>query len=484
MPPDNVVYTLFWFDVEDYLTPESDDALLGLLQIFEDCGVQATWKVVAEKARVLQARHRNDIIRALQRQDIGYHTDNHSVHPVLSEYLADAGWDEGVEEVIRRERPGYDDVTRILGPSSTFGQAGGSWAPQLYPFMRDAGVPLFMDEAGHIGCDGEPFWYCGVLHVNRMQESFTRAPFDQGEAGLFEGMRRFDDIHANHMRNGGGLISIYYHPCEWATTAFWDGVNFAHGAMPPRHDWRSAPLRPPDQMQAGLDIFRRYVEHIVAQPGVEVITGRQLINLLPDHAQGMTVAAGDLVEALVFDDGRIEPIWLGDTALAPSEVFALVCDTLMECVVVLSEQLTIDADTLTQIAVVLESTPYGPARRVSSSLSPGASIPTELFIEAAADARQSLHYHGRVPATVWVGAEALSPADFLLTASGLLRQLMLQGTGLPASVEVLAGTNGGERHVHDDVWGWVIFAQGFSAPGILEQARLQTWTLKPAVLAD
>jgi hypothetical protein len=38
---------LFWFDVEDYITPESDDALKGLLEIFESHGAQATWKLVA-----------------------------------------------------------------------------------------------------------------------------------------------------------------------------------------------------------------------------------------------------------------------------------------------------------------------------------------------------------------------------------------------------------------------------------------------------
>ena len=82
VPP---VHVLFWFDVEDYLTPESDDALLSLLDCFERQGVQGTWKGVAEKARVLEERGREDVIRALQRQDIGYHTDTHSQHPVLAE---------------------------------------------------------------------------------------------------------------------------------------------------------------------------------------------------------------------------------------------------------------------------------------------------------------------------------------------------------------------------------------------------------------
>ena len=125
------IQVLFWFDVEDYIEPQSDAALKGLLEIFESHGVQATWKLVGEKARVLERRGRGDIIRLLQRQDIGYHTDNHSQHPVLAEYLDHMGWEDGIAELRRRESQGYRDLTRIVGSSSTFGQAGGSWAPQL-----------------------------------------------------------------------------------------------------------------------------------------------------------------------------------------------------------------------------------------------------------------------------------------------------------------------------------------------------------------
>ncbi len=35
---------LLWFDVEDYVTPESDDAFLQLLQMLDEVGVRATIK--------------------------------------------------------------------------------------------------------------------------------------------------------------------------------------------------------------------------------------------------------------------------------------------------------------------------------------------------------------------------------------------------------------------------------------------------------
>ena len=42
-----------------------------------------------------------------------------------------------------------------------------------------------------------------------------------------------------------------------------------------------------------------------------------------------------------------------------------------------------------------------------------------------------------------------------------------------------------DRYVAEDsprLWGWVIFPEGFHAPKIIELARLQAWTLKPALL--
>ena len=36
---------LLWFDVEDYVTPETDDTLLRLLQMLDESGVKCTLKL-------------------------------------------------------------------------------------------------------------------------------------------------------------------------------------------------------------------------------------------------------------------------------------------------------------------------------------------------------------------------------------------------------------------------------------------------------
>src|SRR5436190_348304 len=121
------VYVVLWFDTEDYIEPAADDAALRIAKDLTAAGVKATFKVVGEKARVLEARGRRDVIDALSRHAIGYHSNWHSVHPTPAEYLVRLGYLEGAEEFERREGPGVTDVKRIFGTQpACYGQPGSS----------------------------------------------------------------------------------------------------------------------------------------------------------------------------------------------------------------------------------------------------------------------------------------------------------------------------------------------------------------------
>src|ERR1043166_2128470 len=90
-PDQPAVSVILWFDTEDYLLPADDDASKRLAEMLSERGIRATFKVVGEKARVLEKRGRTDVIAALEKHDIGYHANFHSVHPTPTEYLADSG---------------------------------------------------------------------------------------------------------------------------------------------------------------------------------------------------------------------------------------------------------------------------------------------------------------------------------------------------------------------------------------------------------
>src|SRR2546425_3791212 len=118
------VSVILWFDTEDYLLPADDDAAKRLAEMLTTRNIRATFKVVGEKARVLEKRGRSDVIEALKKHDVGYHSNFHSVHPTPSEYLAECGLLDGMEEFIRREGPGAADVRRIFAVDTlvTYGQ--------------------------------------------------------------------------------------------------------------------------------------------------------------------------------------------------------------------------------------------------------------------------------------------------------------------------------------------------------------------------
>src|SRR3954453_22182775 len=166
------VYVVLWFDTEDYVLPASDDAALAVADWLTAEGVPATFKVVGEKARTLEKRGRQDVIAALKRHEIGYHSNYHSVQPTPAQYLAPLGWDDGVTEFDRRERPGYDDVKRILGKAPTcYGQPGSSWGPQSFGAMRAWGMDVYLDDGSHVQLDRRPFYYGGALTLYRLEHT-------------------------------------------------------------------------------------------------------------------------------------------------------------------------------------------------------------------------------------------------------------------------------------------------------------------------
>ena len=70
--------------------------------------------------------------------------------------------------------------------------------------------------------------------------------------------------------------------------------------------------------------------------------------------------------------------------------------------------------------------------------------------------------------------------DIAAIAAGLLA-----GKPIPAKIEVRPAKLGTAKYVSKDdpkLWGWVIFPPGFEAPAMMDLAKRQAWTLKPAVL--
>ena len=273
------VYVVLWFDTEDYVEPAADDAALRIASDLTGLGVRATFKVVGEKARVLEQRGRWDVVRALALHEIGYHSNFHSIPPAPSVYLRDLGYVEGAAEFERRERAGALDLQRIFGVlPSCYGQPGSSWGPQSNTALRRMGIPVYLDEGTQVGLNNQPFWYGGLLYIFNMGKYSMRAPLD-GAGPVEKSYERFDRAASELAARGGGVISIYYHPTEFVTTEFWDAVNFAKGADRERGDWRRPRRRTEAESERCYGILRAYVAHMKSVPGVRFATAREMLQL-------------------------------------------------------------------------------------------------------------------------------------------------------------------------------------------------------------
>src|SRR5215831_12686887 len=205
LPAGSGVYVVLWFDTEDYIDTVADDAALRIANDLTAEGVRATFKVVGEKARVLHARGRTDVIAALSKHAIGYHSNWHSLHPTPAEYLVRLGYLEGADEFERREGPGLADVTRIFGTQPTcYGQPGSSWGPQSNLALRRMGIPVYLDEGEQVGMGEQPFWYGGLLYVFRMGRNQFRAQLNAGAEDT-AAYKRFDEAATRLAANGGGV---------------------------------------------------------------------------------------------------------------------------------------------------------------------------------------------------------------------------------------------------------------------------------------
>jgi hypothetical protein len=99
------------------------------------------------------------------------------------------------------------------------------------------------------------------------------------------------------------------------------------------------------------------------------------------------------------------------------------------------------------------------------------------FEQAKAGAVSFIRVNGRLPAEVWIGSRTLAVTDFAATVAG--------DDGSSPSVSVRKGNPEMEKYIATDPvrsFNWVIHPEGFAAGHLLDLARLQAWTLKPALL--
>jgi hypothetical protein len=208
---------------------------------------------------------------------------------------------------------------------------------------------------------------------------------------------------------------------------------------------------------------------------VKFVTASRARELYRDVARNheFTPAELDTLAGKVADRAEVNFRYIGESVLAPSETLYLL-DAYF---------LGMFADAA-PAAYHLPETPFGPTS--SPQPMPNA-ITTDKsqFVRTAKDVASFIQKQGRVPGTIWLGSVGVTPEAFLKALAKVLVGVK-SGHGVPDQIELTPAKLETAKYVAADdpkLWGWVVFPPAFkSAPAMMDLARRQAWTLKPAIL--
>lgn len=482
------VHVLFWFDVEDYVTPESNVALGRLVDIFDQYEAKATFKLVGEKVRSLQRWGPTDgnpadrgpgsspafpgdggsVLARVGMHDVGFHTDYHSRPPTIPEYLLGCDWEEGIAEFERRERGGLTTLREAFGRTpSCYGQPGGAWAPHVYPVLRQWGIPVYLDAGPWVSLNGEPHRYCGILNLLGLEHTMSIG-IGRGASAVQDRLEQVQEL-VSGLRHTGGVVSLYAHECEFVTSEFWDAVNFRDGRDPPREQWQPASLVAPEESEERYRAMGAFLDALSSMPEVELIVASEANVLWSDRARSRSFTPRQIADLCApMPDGirhqQVDGAWL-----SPGEILSLAVRLVAAKVSA--------GEWPAQLPFAYVDGPSRPPHVEvhDRALRQGDLFGTCLYESAAMD------LHRRVPSEIQIGRTWLSPADLLATLGAVLPK-WLHGDAVEAPI--VEGHLDSAAYVADHVsWGWTIFPPGFNGDALLDAANLQAWTLKPVASA-
>lgn len=455
------------FDVEDYITPESegiDDIPKWLAEIMSEEGVTGTFFVIGEKARSLEKRGRYDVIEAMAKHDIGSHTNYGSIHPTVTEKLENADWEDGVRQMLEQESAGFEELERLFHtPIMTLARHGGSYGPQLVRALGKMNAGYVYSPVHLPGKNA--VWFCGTLNFHGEYGGFDDGYYRDE---LFEPL--FDSLKVRFPRlvEEVDVISFFAcHPCKVRTEQFWD-FNYYHGENPDSSQWKTPELRPLESMKTVQKNFRRLMQFLKNREDIEITTYRSLMALYSHQKEFIT--AGEL--RTVAEKTVAEKTIMGDDYFSPAEVFA----GLVKSIVAYAHDGSLP-DRIKRISLL------GPTEMPNAE--PEISrVTVEQVYNLARRADDHINRTGALPSFLKVNNHRIGTGSLFALFSAVYLD-MHSGNGAAEysvhSFDAYPKTN--EKAIIEQVMGcksWPVHRRDLDMGRLVEMTKKQLWTLKPA----
>jgi hypothetical protein len=458
------------FDVEDIVHPDSDDIAMDIATLLAADGVVLSMFVVGEKARVWERRGRTDVIAAVNQHDIGLHTDHHSIHPTVSEYLEDKDWQDGVAEAIRQEEPGVRDLVRIFRRyPSTWATSGASWAPQIPAATRLMGLPSQIYSHVRAGESGA-CWFVGqlcypdVAVISGGEDAYAEdATFEARLPKLLEQV-------SEAQRNGHACLGLFgAHPTRLRYKEFWDKLNYDRGQNTPPAEYKLASRRTDGEYQSSLRNLQRMILAVAELPGVKIVSTRAINNSFA--GENHPVAWSDLLQLAqtTLDDPSIR---VDNPVASPAQTL----DLLARAVLHLAAG--------TPPAYLPSRTVLGPVD-APPMLEQTVNVGVGEGLELCRELVQHIALKGYLPSFLSVAGKTVGPGALLRGIAAALPKANASAkverfTFTPGAEEPVEAAALVERGIYGMLPGWPPHKPDLRLDKLALHTRLQCWSLKPA----
>jgi len=469
-----MIYYFISFATEDFISPADDDIVLKIAEILKKNKIRGCFHIVGEKARVLRRRGRFDVIQALKEHEIGYHSNFHSIHPVMSEYLENMDWDEGVARVIQEEAPGIADIEDIFNRRPSYFVHTCGKAPQVIRAMSLLGINAVASGI-NFSIRGKPalFWFCNSFSLNFSPgigfEPFlsrnSLPPLDIWYKAKIEELNTF----VKRRKKGDFIYHIFSHPNKFHSRMNWDQVNF-NGKNTPEDRWKIPPQWPEHYSKKVLSYFEKFVEHISGIKEMKCITVSELLNSI--QREPALLKINDIIKLAEKTKKNLDYHKICGNYYSPAEIFGL----LVQCISRYSKEGKIPHEIMNRRLLG----PLSPIKSLSSPYEVG----MEDVLEASVSIDREMDLLQHIPASIKISKLTVGPGEFLNCLSRLL--IYLKTGQKPKKIKIFPVSNipkiAYREKVFSAEYGPWVYKKGFKAENIRKIRTLQSWTAKPAVI--
>ncbi|MDH4271887.1 MAG: hypothetical protein OEW18_07910 [Candidatus Aminicenantes bacterium] len=465
--PGAKMYVVVNFDVEDYISPESehiDDIPKWLAEIMTEEGATGTFFVIGEKARSFEKRGRFDVITAMARHDVESHTNFGSIHPTVTEILEKAGWENGVRQMFDQESAGFRELERIFGtPIVTLARHGGSYGPQLICALGKmkagyAGSPVSLPGRSVV-------WFCNALNFYGQYDGYDDTYYRDD---LFEPLLQKLQEELPKLAGTTEVLPFFAgHPCKIRTEQFWD-LNFYEGRNPGPEEWKTPEMRPLGSMVTAQKNFRRLMRYLKSRDDIELTTFRKLMDLY--SYQKERLSQKDLSE-MAADSLRDRKLSSSED-FSPAEAFAGLARSIVHFQA--NGTLPHEMDPIR---------PLGPSEMPLSQ--PEISrVTLEDVYDLAVRADAHISQSGALPACLDVEGRRIGTGSLFALFSTVYLNM---GSGNSASEYEVVSFDPYPKTSEEEIIQrvrefktWPVHRPDLDMEPLIEMTRMQLWTLKPA----